>query len=53
MLVKGCILYESKDDRLLGFPSGMTTDDEDNLWVACFNGGQVRAGKTVYIYSKF
>jgi sugar lactone lactonase YvrE len=29
-------------DKALGMPDGMTIDDEENIWVACWGGGAVR-----------
>ncbi|XP_063241869.1 regucalcin-like [Bacillus rossius redtenbacheri] len=44
------VVFDFKKNHIDAFPDGMTIDTEGNLWVACFNGGQVirvdpRSGK--------
>ncbi|KAJ4445742.1 hypothetical protein ANN_12427 [Periplaneta americana] len=34
-------LFDFETHGISGFPDGMTIDSADNLWVACFSGGQV------------
>ncbi|XP_041982841.1 regucalcin-like [Aricia agestis] len=43
-------LFSFQANNITGLPDGMTIDTDGNLWIACFNGGQVikidsRAGK--------
>ncbi|KAL4702693.1 hypothetical protein ACJJTC_011558 [Scirpophaga incertulas] len=43
-------LFSFQANNVTGLPDGMTIDTDDNLWVACYNGGKVikidsRAGK--------
>uniref|UniRef100_R4G322 Regucalcin n=1 Tax=Rhodnius prolixus TaxID=13249 RepID=R4G322_RHOPR len=33
--------FDFEENNLSGFPDGMTSDSEDNLWIACFNGSKV------------
>ncbi|XP_050428358.1 regucalcin-like isoform X2 [Adelges cooleyi] len=35
------VFYDFKTDNLPGVPDGMTIDDQDDLWIANYDGGQV------------
>jgi hypothetical protein len=34
-------VFNLEENGVAGHPDGMTIDSEDNLWIACFDGGQV------------
>ena len=34
-------VFDFGANKIKGFPDGMAIDNQDNLWIACFAGGQV------------
>lgn len=41
-------LIDFDEANVLGVPDGMTIDNRDNLWIACWGGSQVSASSTAF-----
>lgn len=49
----GRAAYDFRANNVTGHPDGMTMDADGNLWVACFDGSQVRATGTETLFWRF